>query len=217
MIIIMLGAQASGKGTVGAKLAEALSIPHISTGDIFRENIQRGTELGKEANKYILKGELVPDDLTNKIVADRFLRDDVKNGAILDGYPRTKKQCEELDKILESQGKSVDLVINLDVPYEELIKRIETRRVCAKCKEGYNIVFNPTKVEGICNKCGGNVVQREDDKPDAIRERLNIYYSNAEIITNYYKLQGKLRNEVAGDNIGRTSNDVVADLVKDLK
>ena len=155
MIIIMLGAQGSGKGTVGTKLAEALEIPHISTGDIFRENIKNNTELGIEANKYILEGKLVPDELTNRIVADRLAKEDTKNGALLDGYPRTKEQCEELDRILGDLGRQVDLAINLDVPYEELIERITTRRVCKGCKEGYNTVFSPTKVEGVCDKCGG--------------------------------------------------------------
>lgn len=217
MIIIMLGAQGSGKGTVGEKLAEALEVPHISTGDIFRENIKNGTELGIEANKYILVGKLVPDELTNRIVADRLAKEDVEKGAILDGYPRTKEQCEELDRILANIGRSVDLAINLDVPYEELIERITTRRVCKGCKKGYNTVFNPTKVEGVCDECGAEVVQRDDDKPDSVKERLNIYYSNAEIVTAYYNDQGKLRNEVAGDKAGRTSYDVIEDLVKDLK
>lgn len=217
MIIIMLGAQGSGKGTVGEKLAEALEVPHISTGDIFRENIKNGTELGIEANKYILVGKLVPDELTNRIVADRLAKEDVEKGAILDGYPRTKEQCEELDRILANIGRSVDLAINLDVPYEELIERITTRRVCKGCKKGYNTVFNPTKVEGVCDVCGGEVVQRDDDKPDSVKERLDIYYANAEIITTYYESQGKLRNEVAGDKAGRTSYDVLADLVRDLK
>lgn len=217
MIIIMLGAQGSGKGTVGTKLAEALEIPHISTGDIFRENIKNNTELGIEANKYILEGKLVPDELTNRIVADRLAKEDTKNGALLDGYPRTKEQCEELDRILGDLGRQVDLAINLDVPYEELIERITTRRVCKGCKEGYNTVFSPTKVEGVCDKCGGEVVQRDDDKPDAVKERLDIYYANAEVVTSYYDAQGKLRNEVAGDKVGRTSKDVIADLINDLK
>ena len=217
MIIIMLGAQGSGKGTVGTKLAEALEIPHISTGDIFRENIKNNTELGIEANKYILEGKLVPDELTNRIVADRLAKEDTANGALLDGYPRTKEQCEELDKILGDLGRQVDLAINLDVPYEELIERITTRRVCKGCKEGYNTVFSPTKVEGVCDKCGGEVVQRDDDKPDAVKERLDIYYANAEVVTSYYDAQGKLRNEVAGDKVGRTSKDVIADLINDLK
>lgn len=217
MIIIMLGAQCSGKGTVGEGLAERLKVPHISTGNIFRENIKNGTELGIEANKYVLNGKLVPDELTNRILADRLAREDTDAGAILDGYPRTKEQCEELDRILDKLGKKVDLAINLDVPYEEVMERITTRRVCKGCNKGYNTVFSPTKVEGVCDVCGGEVVQRDDEKPDAIKERLNIYYSNAERITAYYKGQGKFRNEVAGDKAGRTSYDVIEDLVKDLK
>lgn len=218
MIIIMLGAQGSGKGTVGTSISEALNIPHISTGDIFRENIKNNTELGKEANKYILEGKLVPDELTNRIVKDRLSKEDVlENGAILDGYPRNKEQCEELDKMLLKIGKKVDVAINLDVPYEELLNRITTRRVCKDCKEGYNTEYNPPKVEGICDKCGGAVVQRDDDKPDAVKERLNIYYKNAEIITNYYASQQKLRIEKAGDKIGRTSKDVANDLINDFR
>lgn len=217
MIIIMLGAQGSGKGTVGTSLAEALNIAHISTGDIFRENIKNGTELGKEANEYIIQGKLVPDELTNRILKDRLSKEDViSSGALLDGYPRTKEQCEELDKMLIEFGKEVDLAINLDVPYEELISRITTRRVCKNCKEGYNTEYNPPKVEGICDKCSGEVVQRDDDKPDAVKQRLDIYYKNAEVITSYYASQGKLRTEVAGDKIGRTSKDVTEDLIRDL-
>lgn len=218
MIIIMLGAQGSGKGTVGTKLAEALNIPHISTGDIFRENIKKGTPLGIEANEYILKGNLVPDELTNRIVEDRLSKEDViKRGAMLDGYPRTKEQCEKLDQILEKLGLKVDIAINLDVPYEELIGRITTRRVCLECKEGYNTEYNPPKVEGVCDKCGGAVVQRDDDKEEAVKQRLDIYYTNAEVITNYYEKDGKLRVEKAGDSVNRTSAKVTEDLIKELK
>lgn len=217
MIIIMLGAQGSGKGTVGVSLAKALNIAHISTGDIFRENIKNGTKLGSEANQYIKDGNLVPDELTNRIVKDRLSKEDVINsGALLDGYPRTKEQCEELDSMLEELGLEVDVVINLDVVYDELISRITTRRVCATCKEGYNTDYNPPKEEGICDKCGGAVVQRDDDKPDAVKQRLDIYYRNAEVITNYYANQGKLRTEIAGDKIGRTSKKVTEDLIQDL-
>lgn len=218
MIIIMLGAQGSGKGTVGTKLAEALNITHISTGDIFRENIKKGTPLGIEANEYILKGNLVPDELTNRIVEDRLSKEDViKRGAMLDGYPRTKEQCEKLDQILEKLGLKVDIAINLDVPYEELIGRITTRRVCLECKEGYNTEYNPPKVEGVCDKCGGAVVQRDDDKEEAVKQRLDIYYTNAEVITNYYEKDGKLRVEKAGDSVNRTSAKVTEDLIKELK
>ena len=218
MIIVMLGAQGSGKGTVGVKLAEELGHIHISTGDIFRENIKNGTELGKEANTYILAGNLVPDELTNRILMDRLSKDDVKEkGALIDGYPRTEKQCEDLDEMLASIGKEVDLAINLDVDYDELIGRITTRRVCKDCKEGYNTEYNPPKFEGVCDKCGGEVVQRDDDKEDAVKQRLDIYYKNAEVVLNYYAKNNKLRIEKAGDKIGRTSKDVTNDLINELK
>ena len=218
MIIVMLGAQGSGKGTVGVKLAEELGLVHISTGDIFRENIKNGTELGKEANRYILAGNLVPDELTNRILMDRLSKEDVlKNGALIDGYPRTEEQCRKLDEMLATLEKQVDLAINLDVAREELLDRITTRRVCKSCKEGYNTGYKPTKVEGVCDLCGGEVVQRDDDKEEAVNQRLDIYYSNEKVILNYYREKGKLRIEKAGDSIGRTSKDVVNDLVKELK
>lgn len=218
MIIVILGAQGSGKGTVGVKVAEELGLVHISTGDIFRENIKNETELGKEANTYILAGNLVPDELTNRILMDRLSKPDVlEKGAMIDGYPRTEKQCHDLDEMLKSIDREVDLAINLDVDYDELISRITTRRVCKSCKEGYNTEYNPPKVEGVCDKCGGPVVQRDDDKEDAVKQRLDIYYKNAEVVLNHYAKDGKLRVEKAGDKIGRTSKVVTADLIRDLK
>lgn len=218
MIIVILGAQGSGKGTVGVKVAEELGLVHISTGDIFRENIKNETELGKEANTYILAGNLVPDELTNRILMDRLSKPDVlEKGAMIDGYPRTEKQCRDLDEMLASIDRKVDLAINLDVDYDELISRITTRRVCKSCKEGYNTEYNPPKVEGVCDKCGGPVVQRDDDKEDAVRQRLDIYYANAEVVLNHYAKDAKLRVEKAGDKIGRTSKEVTADLIRDLK
>ena len=218
MVIVMLGAQGSGKGTVGVKLAEELGLVHVSTGDIFRENIKNNTELGKEANTYILAGNLVPDELTNRILLDRLSKEDVlTQGVLIDGYPRTEEQCKKLDEMLASLDRQVDLAINLDVAREELIQRITTRRVCKGCKEGYNTEYNPPKVEGVCDKCGGEVVQRDDDKEDAVKQRLDIYYSNEKVILDYYNAKGKLRIEKAGDSIGRTSKDVVNDLINDLK
>ncbi len=218
MIIVILGAQGSGKGTVGEKVAAELGLVHISTGDIFRENIKNETELGKEANRYILAGNLVPDELTNRILMDRLSKEDVlEKGAMLDGYPRTEKQCYDLDEMLAKLDRKVDLAINLDVAYDELISRITTRRVCKNCKTGYNTEYHPTKVEGICDECGGPVLQRDDDKEDAVRQRLDIYYSNAESILNHYRKDNKLRIEKAGDKIGRTSKEVTADLIRDLK
>lgn len=218
MIIVMLGAQGSGKGTVGVKLAEELGLVHVSTGDIFRENIKNNTELGKEANTYILAGNLVPDELTNRILMDRLSKEDVlTNGALIDGYPRTEEQCKKLDEMLSELNKEVDLAINLDVDRDELIQRITTRRVCKGCKEGYNTEYNPPKVEGVCDKCGGEVVQRDDDKEEAVKQRLDIYYNNEKVILDYYRAKNKLRIEKAGDKIGRTSRDVVADLIRELK
>ena len=218
MVIIMLGAQGSGKGTVGVKLTEELGLVHVSTGDIFRENIKNNTELGIEANKYILAGNLVPDELTNKILLDRLSKEDVlTNGVLIDGYPRTEEQCKKLDEMLETLGMKVDLAINLDVDYEELISRITTRRVCIGCKTGYNVSYKPPKVDGVCDNCGGEVVQRDDDKEDAVKQRLNIYYQNEKVILDYYESQGKLRIEKAGDKISRPSKAVADELINELK
>lgn len=218
MVIVMLGAQGSGKGTVGVKLAEALNIPHISTGDIFRENIKNKTALGNEACEYINQGMLVPDELTNRILQDRLSKEDViKNGAVIDGYPRTDKQCEKLDEMLNEIGLSVDVAIKLDVAVEELLQRITTRRVCKNCKEGYNTGYKPPKVEGVCDICGGEVIQRDDDKEEAVKQRLSTYYKNEGVILEHYNKCGKLRIEKAGDLIGRNSAKVTEDLIKEFK
>lgn len=218
MIIVMLGAQGSGKGTVGIELAQGLKIAYISTGEIFREHIQNNTDLGIEANKYISDGNLVPDELTIKILLDRLSKQDVlENGALLDGYPRTKEQCKTLDEMLGKINKNVDLAINLSVDYDELIRRITNRRLCAKCQKGYNMEYNPPKQQGICDVCGGKVVQRADDTPDAVKKRLEIYYANEKDILGYYSDKGVLRIEKAGDKEGRTSKDVVNKLLKELK
>ena len=216
MIIVVFGAQGSGKGTVAKKLHEELELVHVSTGEIFRENIKNNTELGIEANKYILTGNLVPNELTAKVVMDRLSKPDVlERGAIIDGYPRNIDQCKKLDEILELLGKKVNFAINLVVEQEELIQRIITRRVCSVCKEGYNTEYRPTKVDGVCDKCGGLVIQRADDTEQSVKQRLKVYYENEKEILDYYK--DKLLVEQAGDKIGRTSVDVAYDLVKKLK
>ena len=178
MIIIMLGAPGTGKGTVAGMLQEKLRIKQVSTGDIFRKNMKEQTELGKLAEQYISKGQLVPDDVTIKIVEDRLNEPDVQNGIILDGFPRTVKQAEALDKILEEKGKKVDKVINLTTPEEEIIERIVNRRVCSnqECKAVYNIVLHPPKVEGICDKCGSELVTRKDDTEETVKARLKSYF-----------------------------------------
>lgn len=218
MVIVMLGAQGSGKGTVGTKLAEELELVYISTGEIFREHIKNNTKLGKETNEYIMAGNLVPDELTTNILLDRISKQDVLDkGAIIDGYPRTVEQCKKLDEMLRNLDKKVDLAINLSVDYDELIRRITNRRLCKSCRSGYNMEYNPPKIEGVCDLCGGEVIQRADDTTEAVKNRLDIYYSNEKPVLEYYEAKGILRIEKAGDKIGRTSKDVTEDLLKELK
>lgn len=219
MIIIMLGAPGTGKGTVASVLQEKLGIKQISTGDIFRKNIKEGTELGKIADSYISKGNLVPDDLTIKIVQDRISKPDVKNGIILDGFPRTIKQAEELDKLLEIENKKVDIVINLTTPEEEIVQRIVNRRVCSnqECKEIYNLILNPPKKEGICDKCGSDLIRRKDDTEETIRKRIENYFNQTSPLVEYYEKQGKLVTEVVSESINRLGQDVAEEIVKILK
>lgn len=217
MIIIMLGAPGTGKGTVANILKDDLKIPQVSTGDIFRKNISEKTELGKLAESYISKGELVPDDVTIDIVKDRLGQDDVKNGIILDGFPRTIYQAEKLDEILENQGKKVDAVINLTTPKDEIIERIVNRRICPNCKAVYNLVLNPSKEEGICDKCGHELIQRKDDNIETVESRLNSYLEQTSPLVDYYTKQGKLHSETVSKSINRLGNDVAKDIVKMFK
>ena len=220
MIIIMLGAQGTGKGTVAGLISEATGIPQISTGDIFRKNISEKTKLGIEADKYISKGELVPDDITVPMVDDRLSWDDAKEGAILDGFPRTIEQAKKLDEILTKKGKKVDLVINLVTPRDEIIDRMLTRRVCTNpdCKATYNIKLHPPIKEGICDKCGSPLKQREDDKnADAIKKRLEIYEEKTSPLIDFYKNKGVLRTEKISISINRMGTDVANDIVNDIK
>jgi len=219
MILIMLGAQGTGKGTVAGILSEKLGIPQISTGDIFRKHMKEGTELGKLAESYISKGALVPDDVTIGLVENRLQEKDVQNGIILDGFPRTEKQAEELDKMLEAENKKIDIVINLTTPEEEIIERIVNRRVCSnqECKTIFNLQLNPPKQEGICDECGGELYQREDQKPEVVQNRLEVYKNSSEALINYYAEKNVLRTEKAGDKAGQTSYEVAEKLEKELK
>ena len=216
MIIIMLGAPGTGKGTVAGKLQDKLGFTQVSTGDIFRKNIKEKTEL---AESYISKGNLVPDDVTIKIIEDRLNEPDVENGIILDGFPRTVKQAEELDKILASKGKKVDKVYNLTTPEEEIIERIVNRRVCSnqECKAIYNIVLNPPKVEGKCDKCGSELVTRKDDNEETVRARLKNYFEQTAPLVEYYENKGNLVTEVVSKSINRLGEDVANDIVEQLK
>ena len=220
MNIIMLGAQGTGKGTVAGLISEQTGLPQISTGDIFRKNISEKTPLGVEADKYISKGNLVPDDITVPMVEDRLTWDDAKNGVILDGFPRTIEQAEKLDKILAKKGEKIDLVINLVTPKEEIIDRMLTRRVCTNqdCKATYNIKLHPPVKEGICDKCGSPLKQREDDSdPEAIKRRLEIYEEKTSPLVEYYKEKGVLRTETVSISINRMGKDVANDVVRDIK
>lgn len=219
MIIIMLGAPGTGKGTVAEILQEKLGIKQVSTGDIFRKNIKERTEIGVLAEKYISKGNLVPDDVTIAIVKDRLEKPDVENGIILDGFPRTLKQAEELDKILAQKGKKVDKVINLTTPDEEIVERVANRRICSnqECKAVYNIVLNPPQVEGICDKCGHELIRRKDDTEETIRLRLKNYYEQTSPLVEYYEKQGKLLTEVVSKTINKFGKDVAKEVVDILK
>ena len=220
MVILMLGAQGTGKGTIAGLISEEMQWPQISTGDIFRKNISEKTELGIEADKYISKGELVPDEITVPMVIDRLNQEDAQEGSILDGFPRTIEQAKKLDEILENLGKKVDLVINLTTPREEIIERMLTRRVCTNqdCKATYNTKLHPPKVEGICDKCGSPLKQREDDSnPEAINKRLEIYENQTSPLVEYYKEKGVLRTEIVSTSINRMGKDVAEDIIKSLK
>ena len=186
MKIIMLGAPGAGKGTQAKQIAAKYSIPHISTGDIFRANIKNGTELGKKAKTYMDQGALVPDELTCDLVMDRIQQDDCKNGFVLDGFPRTIPQAKALDAALAKSGAKVDFAINVEVPDENIINRMSGRRACLTCGATYHIVHIPTKVEGICDKCGAELVLRDDDKPETVKKRLDVYHEQTQPLIDYY-------------------------------
>lgn len=218
MYLIMLGAQGTGKGTVAGILSKETGWPQISTGDIFRKNITENTELGKKANEYISKGNLVPDEITVPMVVDRLNWEDAKNGAILDGFPRTVDQAKALEKILNEKGKKVDLVINLVTPREETITRILNRRVCPSCKAIYNLTMHPPKEEGICDNCGTKLVQRDDDKDEeAIKQRLAIYDEKTSPLINFYTEKGVLLTEEVSERINRLGKDVAEDVLSKIK
>ena len=215
MIFIMLGAPGTGKGTVASILQERLGIKQVSTGDIFRKNIQEGTKLGEIADSYISKGNLVPDDITIGIVKNRLEEDDVQNGIILDGFPRTVVQAEELDKILAQKGKKVDLVVNLTTPEEEIIERIVNRRVCSnpECKTVYNLQLNPPKVEGICDKCGSELIQRKDHNEETVKLRIKNYIEQTSPLVQYYERQGNLYDALVSKSINKMGKDVAEDII----
>ena len=187
MKIIMLGAPGAGKGTQAKKIAEKYQIPHISTGDIFRANIKGGTELGMKAKTFMDQGMLVPDEITIGMLMDRIGQEDCANGYVLDGFPRTIPQAESLTKALAERGEKVDYAINVDVPDENIINRMSGRRACLGCGATYHIKFNPPVKEGVCDTCGQELVLRDDDKPETVKKRLDVYHQQTQPLIDYYK------------------------------
>ena len=188
----MLGAPGAGKGTQAKRIAAKFSIPHISTGDIFRANIKNNTPLGAKAKSYMDKGELVPDELVIELIMDRFAQNDCVNGYVLDGFPRTIPQAEELDKALKSVNDNLDYAIDVEVPDDNIINRMSGRRACVNCGATYHIVHNPPKVENECDTCNGELILRDDDKPETVKNRLDVYHTQTEPLLKYYTEKGIL-------------------------
>jgi len=194
MRIVLLGAPGAGKGTQAKKLIEKYAIPQISTGDILRENVAKGTPLGKEAKSYMDAGKLVPDSVVLGLVEDRLKKDDCKKGFILDGFPRNTSQADALDKMLSGLGMPLQSAISIDVSFDDLMKRLTGRRTCKSCGQMYNIYFSPPKKEGVCDKCGGELYQRDDDKEETIKKRLEEYQAKTAPLIDYYKGKGILHS-----------------------
>ncbi len=209
MKIIMLGAPGAGKGTQAQQISAKYDIPQISTGDIFRANIKNNTELGAKAKVYMDAGDLVPDDLVIDLVADRITWDDCKDGYILDGFPRSIPQAEALDEILRSRDDKVDYVLDIDVPDENIIHRMGGRRACPNCGATYHIEFNPPKVEGVCDNCGGELILRDDDKPETVKERLTVYHDQTQPLIDYYEKEDILESVDGTKEIDDVFNQIV--------
>lgn len=217
MNIIMMGAQGTGKGTVAGLIKGELNIPHISTGEMFRKNIKEGTELGKQAEALINNGELVPDDITNKMVDSRLQEENCKNGFILDGYPRNLEQAEELDKILNRLGKKVELVVNLCTPTEEIIERVMARRKCPICKREYNMVLNKPKNGEFCDDCNVELSKRADDTEEGLKKRLDIFFTQTQPVIDHYDRLGVVLREDLSIKINRLGPDVAKDIIEYIK
>jgi adenylate kinase len=212
MRAILVGPPGAGKGTQAVHLAEHFGIPHISTGDIFRANIKGGTELGKLAQSYTDAGNLVPDSVTNDMIADRLTHPDTANGFLLDGYPRNIGQADFLNEYLTSVNKPLDAVLEFTLKNEDLIARLSGRRVCRKCSTPFHVIFEKPQVDGVCDRCGGELYQRDDDKEDVITHRLTVYSDQTEPIINYYKDKGLLRSINADGSVESISERAISAL-----
>lgn len=203
MNLIIMGPPGSGKGTQGKLIAEKYHIPQISTGDILREAVSNGLALGLKAKAYMARGEFVPDEVVNGIVEDRLMQRNYEKGFLLDGFPRTVAQAEALQRMLGKRGLAIDHVINIEIEMEELINRLKGRRTCSRCGVMYHLLFNPPKKEGICDTCGGSLYQRDDDKEETIRSRLDIYSQQTRPVIQYYASQRLVRSI---DGVGNTGD-----------
>lgn len=210
MKIIMLGAPGAGKGTQAKKVAKKYNIPHISTGDIFRANIKEGTELGKRAKEYMDKGELVPDDITIGMLLDRIHKDDCKDGFVLDGFPRTIPQAKSLSEALSKLNEKIDYAINIDVPDDSIITRMSGRRACLSCGSTYHIKYSAPKKENICDNCGSELVIRDDDKPETVKKRLDVYHKQTQPLIDYYDNENILANVDGTKDMEEVFLDIVA-------
>ncbi len=210
MRIVLLGAPGAGKGTQAKKMVEKYGIPQISTGDILRKAVADGTPLGKEAKQYMDKGELVPDSVVIGLVKERLAQDDCKKGFILDGFPRNTSQAETLDKVLEEMGMPLQVALSVDVDFDVLMKRLTGRRTCRQCGQMYNIYYNPPKQEGVCDKCGGELYQRDDDKEETIRKRLEVYEAQTAPLIEYYDKKGILKRVNGVGNIDEIFANICA-------
>lgn len=210
MKIVLLGAPGAGKGTQAISISNYYRIPHISTGDIFRKNISQGTPLGETAKSYMDKGQLVPDQLTLELIADRLTSADCKNGYLLDGYPRTVAQAEFLEKLLQGQGAKLDCALLIDVPAQAILKRMTGRRVCASCGASYHLTNNPPARAGVCDICGNGLIQRPDDREETLKERLDIYDAQTKPLIEFYGARGILKAVDGTKAINRIFNDIVA-------
>lgn len=212
MKIVLLGPPGAGKGTQAANLKNELNIPHISTGDIFRSNIKNGTDLGKEVQDYLAKGELVPDELTTSIVWDRLDQEDCKDGFLLDGFPRTINQAIALKEGLEERNMELDAVVNIHVPAQVLIKRLSGRRVCTGCGATYHVDSNPTAVDGVCDKCSSDVIQRSDDSEETVRNRIEVYEKETAPLIDFYTNEGLIRSFDGTQDINAITEDILQSL-----
>jgi adenylate kinase len=215
MYLVLLGPPGSGKGTQAERLKEQLGLPHVASGDLFRHHISNQTELGRLAKGYIDRGELVPDDVTIAMVRERLQQPDCDEGVILDGFPRTLPQAQALDEILASRGRALSGVLYINVPDEELVRRLSGRWLCRRCQTPYHVVFSPPAQEGVCDECGGELYQRDDDRPETVRARLRVYHEQTAPLIDYYR-RASLLVEVDGAGDIETVNATLLDAIRSL-